>query len=157
MMMNRYNSPYSYYNPPYSNTNRNTDVTIIHSSLIVFDQQGKLKEDFGLAMEDVKMQTLDQASDFYASEKFVQFYKKEKEIYVATNWLDGNSSEQDTLKIKLRSTHDVVRNESDDEGGVRHWFGPYAYAWGYETIKNKTEQSSDPVRYVYYVNKIKMD
>ncbi len=152
-----YNSPYSYYNPPYGTSNRNTDVTLIHSSLVIFDQQGKLKGDFGFAMADVKLPTLDQVSDFYASGKFIQFYKKEKEIYVATNWEDGNGSEQDTAKIRLKSVQDVVRNESEDQGGVRYWFGPFAYAWGYETIKNKNEQSGDHVRYVYYVNKIKME
>ena len=163
MMMNRYNnspyynSPNSNYNPPYGSSNRNTDVSIIHSSLVIFDQQGKLKEDFGIALEDVKLQTLDQVTDFYASEKFIQFYKKEKEIYAATNWADGNASEQDTLKISLKSANDVVRNESGDLGGVRYWFGRYAYAWGYETIKNKTQQTGSQVRYVYYVNKIKME
>lgn len=157
VMSNRYNSPYPYYTPPYGSPNRTSDVSVLHSSLIVFDQQGKLRDDFGLSMDGVKLQALDQVSDFYAAEKFVQFYKKEKEIYVATNWQDGNSAEQDTLKLPLKSAYDVVRNESEDQGGVRYWFGPYAYAWGYESIKNKTEQLSDPVRYVYYVNKIRMD
>ena len=156
MMMNRYfNSPY--YNSPNATYNQNADVTVIHSSLIIFDQQGKLKQDFGFAIDGVKLLAMDQVSDFFASEKIIQFYKKEKEIYSSTSWEDGNAPEQDTLKIQLKSGQDVVRDESDDQGGVRYWYGPYAYVWGYETIKNKGEQSGDRVRYVYYVNKIKLE
>jgi hypothetical protein len=153
MMMNRYyNSPYS----PYGST-RNSDVTILNSSLITFDRHGKRKEDFAFKLNDVRLPSLEQVSDFYASNKFVQFYKKEGEIYLASNWDDGNPAEEDTVKIELKSALDIVRNEADDQGGVRYWFGPYGYAWGYETIKNKVEQSADPVRYVYYINKIKLD
>jgi hypothetical protein len=152
-MMNRYyNSPYS----PYGSPGRNTDVTVLHSSLVVFDRQGKLVEDFGFRFE-AKLPVLEQVSDFIASKKFIQFYKKEKEIYLSTNWEDGNPAEQDTLKIQLKSPEGIVRREAGDEGGVRYWFGPYIYVWGYETIKNKAQQSSEPVRYVYYVNKVKME
>ena len=153
MMMNRYyNSPYS----PYGNP-RNSDVTILNSSLIMFDRLGKRKEDFGFKLNDVKLPSLEQVSDFYASQKFVQFYKKERDVFLAFNWEDGNPAEEDTVKIALKSELDVVRNESDDQGGIRYWFGPYGYAWGYETIKNKVEQSADPVRYVYYINKVRLD
>jgi len=153
MMMNRnYYSPYSPYGIP-----RNSDVTFLNSSLIMFDSQGKRKEDFAFKLNDMKLPVLEQVSDFYASQKFVQFYKKEREVYLASNWEDGNSAEEDTVKIELKSSLDVVRNESDEQGGVRYWFGPYGYAWGYQSIKNKVEQSSDPVRYVYYINKVKLD
>ena len=153
MMLNRYyNSPYS----PYGST-RNSDVTILNSSLIMFDRQGKRKGDFAFKLDEIKLPALEQVSDFYASNKFVQFYKKEREVYLTSNWEDGNPAEKDTIKIELKSPLDVVRNESEDEGGVRYWFGPYGYAWGYETIKNKVEQSSDPVRYVYYINKVRLD
>jgi len=123
----------------------------------MFDSQGKRKEDFAFKLNDVKLPALEQVSDFYAAQKFVQFYKKEREVYLASNWADGNSAEEDTVKIELKSSLDVVRNESDEQGGVRYWFGPYGYAWGYQSIKNKVEQSSDPVRYVYYINKVKLD
>lgn len=163
MTMNRfYNSPYygspsSSYGSPYGPYYRNTDITVVESSLILFDQKGKLKEDFCLAVQDVKIPSLDQVSDFYMSDKFVQFYKKEKDIYIFKNWEDGSTAEQDTVKIKLKSAQDVVRNEWEEQSGIRYWFGPYAYAWGYESIRNRKEQAGDPVRYVYYVNKIKLE
>ena len=83
----------------------------------MFDRQGKRKEDFAFKLNEVKLPALEQVSDFYASQKFVQFYKKEREVYLTSNWEDGNPAEQDTLKIELKSSLDVVRNESEDQGG----------------------------------------
>lgn len=154
MMMNRYyNSPYN----PYGSTGRNADVTMLLSSLILFDKEGKHKDDFGFKLNELKLGALEQTSDFLAGEHFVQFYKSERNVFFSSSWMDDNPAEIDTIKIQLKSAADVVRNESDEQGGVRYWYGRYAYAWGYETIKNKVDPEKDPIRHVYYVNKIKLD
>jgi hypothetical protein len=154
IMMNRsYNSPYY----PYGLPERNSEVSMLYSSLVIFDSQGKVKEDFGFKFDDMKLPTLEQISDFRIAENFVQFYKKERTVYVLSNWSDGNAPEQDTVQLNLKLAHDIVKNEAEEQGGVRHWFGPYLYAWGFETIKNKTESTADPIRYVYYINKLRVE
>jgi hypothetical protein len=154
MMMNRYyNSPYN----PYGASGRNADVTMLNSSLILFDHRGKVVQDYSFPLEELKLPSLEQTSDFYASAKFVQFYKREREIHFSTVWESGEDPERDTLAIQLKSSADVVRNEDEEQGGARFWFGHFGYVWGYETIKNKVDQPADPIRYVYYINKISLE
>ncbi len=152
--MNRYyNSPYN----PFGSPAAMSDVTMLHSSLILFDRQGKRKGDFALPLNELKVPQLEQVSDFYVDDRFFQFYKKQREVVLSSTPKSSEPAEQDTLKIELKSAEDVVRKESEEQGGARYWFGPYGYVWGYETIKNKGPQYMDPVRYVYYINKVRLD
>ncbi len=151
--------PYNnrYYNSPYSSYgNRQVSgVQILHSLVINFDHQGKLTKDFGMVLENTKLQALEQASDFtFLPTGVAQVYKKENDLLL--NITEGNDVfTQDTVKIKLRSPLDKLKHESEENGGVRSWFKNNLYTWGYSSIKDE-EKSSDPSRNVFYINKVRV-
>jgi hypothetical protein len=152
---NTYN-PY-YYNPygNYGTRYSRTDVTVHNSSVVVFDSQGRIKEDASCKFsETMHLPSLDQVSDFnYTDKKIVQVYKGEMGIRVSVSQDDGGPPARSTEKIQLKSPDEILRNESFAYGVVRHWFDSYLFVWGYETIKEK-KQPGSPARHVFYVNKL---
>lgn len=143
-----YNSPYSYYNP-----SPNSDVIMNHSSIVVFDTQGKIKSDYGFKLNGLRQSSLEQASDYLMKgNKVFAAFKNEEEINVKT-WID-DSIVQDTLTVTLKHPADKLRQEYNQNTGVRHWFDSAFYVWGYEAIKD-TEKSEE-TRHVFYINKLEV-
>ena len=62
----------------------------------------------------------------------------------------------DTLKLTMKNTTDVLRNEEGEDGGIRHWYNLAFYAWGYQSVRDKTKEDGQN-RYVFYITKIKVD
>jgi len=147
-----------YYNPAYQYNNGPAQVSearIIYSSLLEFDSEGYLVDDHGLVLKDKKIKGLEQTSDFvFNKNKVALAYKKEKELFVIEHTSDG--SKLDTLQTFLTKPEEIVRSDSDN-GNVRFWYQNYLYTWGYQHIKDKERKSEDPNRYVFYINKIRVD
>ena len=152
--------PYRYYNSPYgnpysSNYANSNDTRIIHSSLLFFDNTGKLVADQSLKFPEIKLNSKEQVSDFMMlGNRTVIACKQEKEIIVQTNESDGTVISDEKIKPALKNANETIRSESQENSAIRFWYGMYFYVYGYHTVKDNTEKTS---RDVFYVNKIRVD
>ena len=152
--MNRYyNSPYMYNTPV-----RNSDVRMVQTMVLELGPHGKVVKDASIKLEDIKQPGLEQVGDFLiAHDSILLVYKKESEIIYQEE--AGDLDEKPILKkTKLRLLHegDVLRNENENEGGVRFWYDHNFYVWGYQTVKDAT-RAENQTRHVFYVNRITME
>lgn len=147
--MNRYyNSPYQY------NTSQTGESKMLHASLVIFDSRGKKIQDYGLKLEDKKLNGLEQTADFIFYKDIVALaYKKEKELRVIMANPDGTSV-ADTVFTKLSNPEEIVKNNSDVNSFTRFWYKNVFYVWGYQSIKNTGRKMENVTRYVFYVNKV---
>lgn len=150
---NRYsNSPYSY-----NNSNQNSSSKMIESILTLFDEEGKLIWDASLKYDDIKRYATEQISDFTIKKDLISLsYKKENKIYTNTS-APNFDPELDTLSVPLKNSYDVLRNETEDDTGIRHWYGNYSFVWGYQSIRDTASGNEDPIRYVFYINKFEAE
>lgn len=152
------NSNYNnrFYNTPYSTSpTQNTEVKMLESTVILFDENGLPGWDESFKFDNIKYTALEQTSDFIESNKgIVLAYKKESKIFSKNTIIHDATSKMDTTDIKLKNEADVIRNESEDDGGVRHWYNNYFYTWGYQSITNPSKKTEDPNRHVFYINKM---
>ncbi len=139
---------------PYSSTNNQNSEVKIHETVIVsFDAKGNVMWDQSLVLDDLKIESSEQVSDFILINGNIIFlYKKESEIkYKLASLLEKDTKEL-TEKIKTNDPLDDIRSERDNDGFVRHWYGNSFFVWGYQTIRNIN--SEDRVRNVFYINKV---
>lgn len=150
---NRYsNSPYSF-----NNSNQNTSAKMIESVLTLFDNQGKLIWDNSLKYDNVKRYITEQISDFSIKDELIFLsYKNESKIHVSTSSMILEP-EMDTLGIPLKNSSDIVRNEIEEDSGIRYWYDDFSFVWGYQSIKDTDKKTEDPVRYVFYINKFEAE
>ncbi|HOO09314.1 MAG TPA: hypothetical protein PKW06_05210 [Cyclobacteriaceae bacterium] len=150
---NRYsNSPYTF-----NNSSQNTSAKMIESVLTLFDGRGKLVWDTSLQYDNVKRYATEQISDFTIKDGLAFLsYSNESKIIVNTGSVNMEP-ELDTLGITLKYPTDLIRNEADDDSGMRYWYGGFSFVWGYQSIKNTGEKTEDPVRYVFYINKFEAE
>lgn len=153
-----YPSMNRYYNPPYqynNNPGQVNDAKVLFSSLVVFDTQGNLINDYGLVLDEKKSDGLEQTTDFLFNKNEVAIvYKKEKEILVKHNKPGGSTI--DTLQTSFLKSGEIVRSDAGN-GRVRFWYQNYMYTWGYQRIRDVEKQSEDPTRYVFYINKVRIN
>jgi len=158
-------SPYYGYNPfinryyrptyQYNNQTQVNDAKILYSSVLVFDVRGSLINDYGIVLKEKKINALEQTTDFiYHSGNSALAYKKEKELFVMRHTPDGSTL--DTLQTTLSNPEEIVRSDADN-GNVRFWYQNFMYYWGHQQIKDQDKNSDDPNRYVFYINKIRID
>ena len=147
-----------YYSPPYqynSGTSQVGETKILYSSVLIFDMKGNLDVDYGFILEEIKSNSLEQTADFIVKNDNVAIaYKKEKELRIKYHTPDG--SKLDTLATTLQKPGQIIRSDSEI-GYIRSWYQNYMYSWGYQRIKDQEKQSEDPNRYVFYINKIRID
>lgn len=144
-----YNSPYNFYNQP-----AHSDVTMLSSSVLAFNAEGKLDWDHSLKVDDERKPNLEQAADFWCDKnKIVIATKSDSELFVKARF-KNNETAGDTIKVLMRKSTDVVREDTDDEGGVRHWFGNKFYVWGYQQVKDPEMRFEDRHRSVFYIIKV---
>jgi hypothetical protein len=152
----RYSSGYPY-SSSYNNSNNNyhnNEVRMLESVMVFFDEQAKPNWDESLKFNNVKYSGLEQASDFTETSKGIRImYKRNGEILSKLSVPHDDHSLMDTVKVKLLNESDIIRNDSDQDGALRHWYKNNFYTWGYHTVKDKSK-SQDPTRYVFYINKI---
>ncbi len=147
-----------YYNAPYQYNNNTPagETKMLYASLMLFDLRGKLTGDYGLKLEDKKSAGLEQTSDFiYTKDHVALAYKKEKEINI-NRILSGGVVESDTLQAKLPNETDFIRNDSEYNSTIRFWYRNIFYVSGYQSIRDRSGNAEDPIRYVFYINKIEV-
>jgi hypothetical protein len=145
-----YNSPYNYYNQT-----ANSDFSMLSTSVLVFNpDDGTLDWDHSLKADDERRQQLEQVADFWCDKnKIVIATKSESELIVKARF-KNNEITGDTVKVLTKKPNEVVREETDGEGGVRHWYGNKFYVWGYQTVKDPEMKFEDRTRSVFYIIKV---
>jgi hypothetical protein len=147
-----------YYNPPYQYngaTSTTGETKILYSSIFVFDLKGELTHDYGISLDNKKVTGVEQTADFIFDKDHVSIaFKDERNIFIKHNTPDGSTL--DTLQTTLQRPGEIVRSDSQN-GYVRFWYQNFMYAWGYQRIKDQEKQSEVPNRYVFYINKIRID
>lgn len=144
-----YNSPYNFYN----NTVRN-DFSMLSTSVLAFTSDGKLEWDHSLKADDSRKQQLEQVADFWSDKNKIVIVTKVENDLVLKVRFKNDEVVNDTVKLLLKKPTDLVREDSDDEGGVRHWFGKSFYVWGYQTVKDPEVRFEDRTRSVFYLVKV---
>jgi len=153
-------APYRYNNSPYgypygTNSTNGNDTRMIHSSLIFFDDHGKLVSDQSLKFSEIKLASKEQVSDFITfGTRTVMVCKQEKEIVAQINESDGTVIQAEKIAPALKNQNETTRSESDENSAIRFWYGRYFYVYGYHKLKDNAEKNS---RNVFYINKIKVD
>jgi hypothetical protein len=144
-----YNSPYSFYNQPVHH-----DFSMLSTSVLAFNPDGKLDWDHSLKADDGRKPALEQVADFWCDRnKIVIATKSESDLVVKARYKNDETS-ADTVQVLLNKPTEVVREETDGEGGVRHWYGSKFYVWGYQTVKDPELRFEDRTRSVFYIVKI---
>ncbi len=148
--MGRMYRPYSY-GP---NSKSTDDVKTLATVVLSFDAEGQIRWDHSLKLDDVRLPGLEQVGDFTIdNNKVFLVYKKESELKVKSVALDDQDAIKETTeKVKTTDDKDDIRSERETEGGVRYWFGKSFYVWGYQTIRNTS--NNDRVRDVFYINRV---
>ena len=147
----RYGYPYSY---PYGSSSNISDTRMIHSSLIFFDDHGKLVSDQSLKFPEIKLESKEQVSDFITlGTRTVMVCKQEKEIFAQLNESDGTVVQAEKIQPALKNQNESSKSDSD-AGAIRFWYGRYFYVYGYHKIKDNTEKDT---RNVFYINKVRVD
>jgi hypothetical protein len=153
-------SPYGYgnryYNSPYSYSNsQNSEVRMFASVLVLFDEEAKPDWDESIAFGNIKYSSLEQTSDFVETPKgILMAYKKNSEIFTKYTVPYDDHALADTVKVDLPNEADFLKDESEHDGTLKHWYKNSFYIWGFQNIRDKSKQSGDPTRYVFYINKI---
>ncbi len=154
-----YNPYRSFYSPfnygyPYSVGNNNSPETkMLHGSLAVFNEKGELVADHGFKLDNLRMVSPEQVSDFaFAATKCTLIYSKEKEIRCQVSQLDGVALMDEKISIQLKSPIESVR-DSNDVNLVRFWYGSFFFLFGTQTIRSTEGENRD----VFYINKIKVE
>jgi hypothetical protein len=171
---NPYNNPYSpspfYYNNPYypnyypgmryrsfnygNNVKNSDEIKTFATVLLSFDAAGKLRWDQSIKLDDIEKPALEQVSDFLSTSTKLHFvYKKKSELVIKTIDQQSDGAAESSQKIMLNDPSDEVRDEKEQEGGLKKWIGNTMYVWGYQTIRNQ-QRKDDKVRDVFYINKI---
>ncbi len=129
-------------------------IRFIETIVITYNPQGNILKDYSVKLDDIKMPTLEQYSDFYSMKSDLSFlvFKKDEELVVTTFDANEENKKEARYKIKLKSDFDEFRSERKKDGGVRIWFDNVFYTWGYQTIRNINEE--ERVRDVFYINKV---
>ncbi|MEI9917873.1 MAG: hypothetical protein WDO14_03615 [Bacteroidota bacterium] len=144
-----YNSPYNFYNQA-----SRSDYAMLSTSVLAFNPDGKLEWDHSLKADDQRKPALEQVADFWCDKnKIVIATKSESDLVVRARFRN-NESEEDTVKVLLKKPTDVVREETNGEGGVRHWYGNKFYVWGYQTVKDPEMRFENRTRDVFYLIKV---
>lgn len=171
----RYN-PYSYaYNPygsryaPYypgsgmyntndgryygDNVTNPQEIRTVQSQVILFSPSGEVTADYSIDLDDIRMPSLNQITDFYLDKNELYFlYKKESELIVKKiNLHDGQITES-TEKVKMKNEVDAIRSETKDTR-IRYWHGKSFYMYGYQTVR----YGDGKVKDIFYVNRVVID
>lgn len=148
-------SPYSY-GYPYNNYGSSNahETKMLHASLSLFDAKGNLVADHGFKLDEIKIPSAEQVSDFiYTPTKSTLIFSKEKELHTQVSQTDGVSLINEKLPIQLKSPTETIRSEDGDTAEVRFWYKNFLYLFGYQTIKNPEKNNRD----VFYINKLKVE
>jgi hypothetical protein len=144
-----YNSPYNFYNQA-----ARSDFLMQSTSVLAFSPDGKLEWDHSLKADDERKPALEQLADFWCDKnKIVIATKSESDLVVKARFKNDEAA-SDTVQVLLKKPTEIVREETNGEGGVRHWYGNKFYVWGYQTVKDPEMRFEDRTRSVFYLIKV---
>ncbi|MCS6975180.1 MAG: hypothetical protein NZM13_11900 [Cyclobacteriaceae bacterium] len=147
-----------WYNPfyPIDSSREQDNVKVTRSVVLAFDNQGKLLWDFSYPMEEIRLASVGQMSDFYLSgDSLFILYKRKTNLHVKRINLQNQESKEEVISIELSSTGDELRQEKDRDEYIRYWYGNKFYVWGVQSIRNKT-LADDTSRQVFYINAVRI-
>lgn len=141
--------------PNYENNALTTqEFKSVQASVISFDATGSVQWDQSLKFDDLKSSSVNQVADILLTKDSIHFlYKKESEIRTKTINLDNHEAVERSEKIRLNSKLDELRMERTQDGYIKYWFDKSFYIWGYQTIRNKSNNEFK-TREVFYINKV---
>jgi hypothetical protein len=146
------------YNPNYpsgSSVTLDDDGKTIQGALVAYSPKGTVLWDYSIKLNDVKKPSNQQTIDYYLTDHQVKLmYKKEAALNVKSFDLDTGEATEFVEKIQTLSPGDEIRSD-ETLGEIRNWYGNIFYAWGYQTIRNRSNPSK--TRDVFYVNKVVVD
>lgn len=147
--------PSPYEAPYYRDQVRNNEVRMIESVLLRYRSPLAAPEGVSLKYEDLYRPILDQTGDFLVRKDSVVLAYKYKTDVVFIPENEDPLSRPASQKSELRLGHstDVLKNEEDDAGGLRHWFGRHFFAWGYRRVKATVDDEVES-HYEFYVNRL---
>lgn len=148
-----------WYNPffPMDTPRDQDNVKVIRSVVLAFDNRGYLLWDHSCPLEDIRLASIEQMSDFYISkDSLFILYKKKSNLHLKKINLQNQEAEEKVIPIALNASGDELRQEKDRDEYVRFWFKNNFYVWGVQSIRNKT-LSEDSNRQVFYINAVRID
>jgi len=161
---NNFYSPYTspsnrssgYDNPFYNEPMvRNTEVKMIQSVLLKFNKPTGTPDGLTMKFEDVKRNALDQTGDFFlVGDSVIMAYKYKNEIIYQRESGDPMIRPvPEKITVSMLHPTDAFRDEEEESGGIRFWYGRHGYAWGYRKVRGIVNEE-DESRYVFYVNRL---
>ena len=146
---------YGPYNNPMANP-QSSNVSVVETFVTLFDSKGDISFDQSLPVKEVKLNSLEQATDFVTyQDKIILGYRKESDIFLKTGNIKSNEFKSDTLKIELKNESDVVHTEQETDGSIRYWYDNNFYVFGRQSIKDKDKnKDGNAIRYVFFINKL---
>jgi hypothetical protein len=146
-----YSMPYSFYDP----LPQAMDYRMLASQVVVLDENGHICHDVQLPLKRHSVPVLEQTSDFVFTQRQTSIiYKHESNLYSLLYAHHTGVARTDTVEVVLNKETETIKNESDNQGGVRWWFGNSFYAWGTQTVRDSDKQSDYRSRYLFYVNRV---
>lgn len=135
------------------NVNNTIEIRMVQSQVILFTPAGEVISDYSIDLDDIKMPTLNQITDFYLDKDDLYFlYKKESELIIKKINLQDDQVSETTQKVKMKGPMDVIRSESKD-GRIRHWYDKSFYMYGYQTVRYEDGKTKD----IFYINRVAID
>lgn len=169
---NQIAAPYSmrqrhYYMYPYSrfysrlpniyNVDEYSKIKYQQAIVAAINEKGEVLWDQALVFDRKESERLQQIADItILDDKVAIAYKDEEELY----WklIDSGETNEDAkqVDIMMSNSNDVLRNEVEEEGGIRYWYDGIFYIWGYQSIKRRTDDGKNERLDVFYINKMEM-
>ena len=120
--------------------------------VVSLDGEGNLLWSNGIKIWDKRSLQLQKSVDAWMdSTGMVIFYNHEGKIY--SKVIDGYNQLGNVEKTRLATKY-VGDVQIESSGGmVRHWYGDYFLAYGYQTLRNN-QQGGGSKRRVFYINKL---
>lgn len=153
MVYNRWYNPY--FPPP---TSRDTEqIKVMRSVVIAFDSRAKLVWDHVFDLDDLRISSPEQMSDFCISNQSLYIvFKKRSELHIKKINLQNQEGTVQVIPVALREPSDEIVLEKDRNAFVRYWYGNMFYVWGVQNLRNR-ENRDNPNRQVFYINAVRVD
>lgn len=147
--------PGPYDTPYYRDQSRNSEVRMTQSVVLRYRSPQATPEGISLKYEEVRRPMLDQTGDFLIRKDSVVLAYKHKTdvVFIPENEDPMSRPASQKTALRLWQTTDLLKDEDEDAGGLRYWFGRHFYAWGYRRVKAIKEDDTES-RYEFYVNRL---
>jgi hypothetical protein len=124
-----------------------------HAVVAGFNPQGDLVWDNSFEFSDIKTYTLKEKVKVNVQPDHIALVYSH-DGFIKSKLIRGNEVVEGVSKTPITTDHtgDKVKKNYSDE--LEYWYGNYFAAWGYQKIKNNSDQQVKNNRSVFYVNKI---